>query len=177
MKKFCPTFVAKNIFEIDPNFFLAQGKKYILIDLDNTLAAYYSKVGGKREKEYLSSLRKAGLTPMIVSNNSRRRVMPYAGSLNIEASYRTYKPFVLRLKGFLKKKSIKVEQCILIGDQPLTDIWCANRLKMSSILTEKLVEKDQFITKINRFFDKIIRDKLYKKYPMISWRDANGRIN
>ena len=80
------------------------------------------------------------------------------------------KPLKNKTKKFIKLNKINTEQCIIIGDQVLTDIVLANRLKIKSILCENLVEKDQLCTKINKFFDKNIRKKLIKKGELINWR-------
>ena len=67
--------------------------------------------------------------------------------------------------GFSRMKSNKIDlnSVIMIGDQTVTDICCANNAKIMSILVDKLVERDQPTTKFNRFFDKRIRKSLIKK--------------
>ena len=58
----------------------------------------------------------------------------------------------------------------------MTDIRCAERLRIKSILTEKLWPKDQFVTKLLRWLDKIKRKRLKKDNLLINWRDIYGRI-
>ena len=51
----------------------------------------------------------------------------------------------------------------MVGDQLLTDVICSKNTKIRVILTEPLVNKDLPVTKVNRFFDKIIRRMMKKK--------------
>ena len=70
-------------------------------------------------------------------------------------------------KGGLKRAKemlkLKNEQIGVVGDQILTDVVGANRMKMFSILVKPINEKDILITKIKRPFEnKIIKNYLNK---------------
>ena len=67
--------------------------------------------------------------------------------------------------------NIDIKKAICIGDQVFTDVLFANRMKMKCILCNNLVEKDQFFTKINKFFDKHFRKRVLKKKLAKNWRD------
>ena len=51
----------------------------------------------------------------------------------------------------------------MVGDQLLTDVICSKNTKIRVILTEPVVKTDLPVTKVNRFFDKIIRRFMKKK--------------
>ena len=57
-KLLIPTFYAKNLFDIDVNFFTLLNIKYIFADLDNTLDSYKEEVASKRVIDYVSLLKK-----------------------------------------------------------------------------------------------------------------------
>ena len=54
----------------------------------------------------------------------------------------------------------------MIGDQLITDIWGAKRMGFFSILVDPINLNEWFGTRINRFLEKIIFKKLYKKYKI-----------
>ena len=64
----------------------------------------------------------------------------------------------------MKDKNIKKEETIFVGDQILTDILCANRVGIDSILVKTIDKKSQkWYTNINRLREKYIIKKLVKK--------------
>lgn len=172
LKIFKPYVSAKNVYEIDINFFIKNNIKYVICDLDNTLEAFYTKQPSEQAHKLFNDFKKAGIKFYIVSNNKMKRVKEYADILGCEYISEARKPLKNKTKKFINLNKINTEQCIIIGDQVLTDIVLANRLKIKSILCENLVEKDQLCTKINKFFDKNIRKKLIKKGELINWRSV-----
>ena len=180
MKKFIPSFYSKNIFEINIDFFLKNNFKYILCDLDNTLDAYFNKKPSEFTKNFVKKIIDSGLDIIIVSNNSKKRVKNYCDGFDaqyknkIKFVSRALKPYKFKVKKFLLLNNIPLNKCIMVGDQILTDIKFANNLKISSLLTEELENKNQFISLINKKIDKIIRRKLLKRNLLKNWRDIYG---
>lgn len=172
MKKFVPTFLAKSIYEIDLSFFKDYKIKYLLLDLDNTLDSPHTMLPSFNCVELIKQIKDNGLIPIIISNNSKKRVKKYADVLNIDYVWRTLKPFSFKIKKYLKIKNIDLDSVIIIGDQVFTDIQCANNLKAKSILTERLTNKDQIITFFNRKIDIHYRNRIKKEKLSINWREA-----
>ena len=75
------------------------------------------------------------------------------------------KPFAYKIKSFLKTQEIyDYSQIVMIGDQLVTDIKCANRLKVDSVLIKSISrESEHFYTRINRLREKSIVKKIAKK--------------
>ena len=172
MKIFLPFCVAKNLYEIETEFYIKNNIKYIFCDLDNTLESFKVKEASEEAKALKEKLAKAGIELIVVSNNTKRRVSIYAESLGARFVYSARKPFRHRIRVFIKKNNINLKECMLIGDQLLTDIVCGNRLKIKAVLCENLVVEDQFITKINKFFDGMLRRYMHKKQLVKSWREV-----
>lgn len=170
LKRFIPFAHAKSIYEIDISFFQKLNIKYVLSDLDNTLDSYKQKVPLAEAKELKENLKKNGIEMIIVSNNHGERVKKYSEELGVRCFHSLAKPFAIRLKKILKKLSINKDEVILIGDQIVTDISCANGAKIKSVLTEKLVKEDQPTTRINRLLDNPLRKRLNKKNLLKDWR-------
>ena len=170
-KKYTPTAVAKNIYEIEPNFFIKNGIKTIFCDLDNTLDGYYEKEPTEQAINFYKSLRDNNIKLIIVSNNTKSRVEKYCKLLGCEFLYACAKPTTCKFKKYLKKYNYNLAECMIIGDQVFTDVLFANKLKIKSILCDNLVSKDQFFTKINKFFDKHVRNYLKKHNKLTNWRE------
>lgn len=177
MTKLIPTYYCEtNVFDIPVDFFEKLDINCIFFDLDNTLDSFKCEVGSTKTVEYINKLKDYGYSIYIISNNNENRVKKYANSLNVEYLYKSGKPFTKKIENFIKDNKLVKEKCIMIGDQLLTDIKCANRLKIKSLLVEDLVKENQLVTKFNKFFDKIIRKRLKKKNKLKDWRIDYGRI-
>lgn len=161
---------AKSVFEIDVSFFKKEKVKTILIDLDNTLDSYRTKLPSKRVFELKDKLEKEGIRLIIVSNNTGTRVTTYAEALGVEFISSIGKPFAKKLLRNLEEKNIDLATTMMIGDQTVTDIACGNRAKIRTVLTDKIVKEDQPTTHFNRLFDRPIRRKLQKKNLLRDWR-------
>ncbi len=172
MKKFIPTYYCStNLFDIDISFFKKINIHYILADLDNTLDSYKLKEASSKTKEYIAKLKENNIDLIIISNNNNERVKKYADSLNVKYLAKAGKPFKKKIQNYLINNNIEDKNCIIIGDQLMTDIKCANKLKIKSLLVEDLVKENQLVTKFNKFFDRIVRKKLKKKNKLKDWRD------
>mgnify|MGYP000874260924 CR=1 FL=1 len=114
---------------------------------------------------------KNGINLIVVSNNHSKRVKAYASSLGVDHIFSARKPSSKIIDKYVIEMKINKADAIIIGDQTITDIWCANNAKIRSVLTDKLVAVDQPITRFNRVFDRIIRRKLIKKKLLVDWRN------
>lgn len=170
-KRLIPFTHAQSIFEIDVSFYKNLGVKFILVDLDNTLDSYKTALPSKRVIDLKEDLLMEGIELIITSNNTGKRVTKYSRALGVRFMSKVGKPFSRKLLKKLRELKIQKHEVILIGDQIVTDISCANGAKIKSVLTEKLVEEDQPTTRFNRLFDNPLRRKLNKKHLLKDWRE------
>ena len=170
-KRFVPFAHAQSIFEIDVSFYKNLGVKFLLVDLDNTLDSYKTELPSKRVVDLKEDLLMDGIEIIITSNNTGKRVTKYARALGVRFMSKVGKPFSKKLLRKLRVLKIRKDEVMLIGDQIVTDISCANGAKIKNVLTEKLVEEDQPTTRFNRLFDNPLRKKLNKKHLLKDWRE------
>ena len=157
-KKSKVAFHADSIYDIDPSFYRELGVKTIVIDLDNTLDPADVLEPSSRAKKLIQEYLDLGFQVFILSN--------YCRSLNVPYLSFSFKYLDFRIKRFLRKKGVKVEDCIFIGDQIYTDRLYVNQLHGRLVLTEPLSEKDNLVTKIPRFFDRRVREGWRRKGRM-----------
>lgn len=162
---------ASSIYQIDVSFFKKLGVKYVLTDLDNTLDSYKTKFPTEKAKELKKLFESNGLELVIISNNTGKRVSTYATALGVRYLSSVGKPFAKKLLRKLSENKIDIDLSIMVGDQVVTDITCANRAGIKSVLTDKLVKEDQPTTRINRLLDRPLRRALKRKHLLKDWRE------
>lgn len=172
-KRFVPDYHATSIYDVNIAFYLGQGIKNLLIDLDNTLDSYRLSAPSKRAISLVGQMRAAGLNVIIISNNKGHRVSSYANSLGVNYLNSTRKPFAYKVKRLMATQKLVSNETILIGDQLITDVICAKRAGIKVLLTEKLVKEDQWTTHINRLFDRPIRNYLKRNKLLKEWGEPN----
>ena len=170
LKRFIPFAHAESIYKIDLSFYKKLGIKYVFVDLDNTLDSYKQATPLEPAKDLKKKLEENGIELIIVSNNRGKRVQKYSSELGVKYWSTLGKPFAIRITKIMKRLGIAKDEVIMIGDQIVTDISCANRAKIKSVLTEKLVKEDQPTTRFNRLFDNPLRRKLKRKNLLKDWR-------
>lgn len=159
MRLFTPNEYHKTIHDIDLLKLYDLGKRLILTDLDNTLVGYDVSLPTSEIIEFKEKCDKIGLKLVIISNNNKKRVQAFAEKLGIEYLSNAMKP----LKRGYRKITLryKPEEVVIIGDQILTDIFGGNRMGYYTILVDVInYNNEQFKTRINRFFERLILRKL-----------------
>ncbi|MGI6734981.1 MAG: YqeG family HAD IIIA-type phosphatase [Bacilli bacterium] len=169
MKKFIPTYYAKNVYEVSLDFYRKHGIKTLLIDLDNTLASYRDREPSAETIKFVRNLETNGIRVLLASNNSGKRVKRYAETLGIPYIAGARKPLASKMRKFLKNEGVDFNSLLMIGDQLLTDVFCANTLGVKIMLTDKLVNEDQWTTRINRLIDRPLRKRLQRKGKLKEW--------
>ncbi|MCP0886729.1 YqeG family HAD IIIA-type phosphatase [Ligilactobacillus sp. WILCCON 0076] len=161
--RFKPTWMIESIYDLTAEDIQAQGIKIILTDLDNTLIAWNNPNGTPKLREWLKKMNEAHIPVVVVSNNNHRRVKKALRTFNLPFVSRAMKPFVRGINTAKRRFELKESEIVLVGDQLITDIAAANNANIRSILVKPLVESDAWNTRINRFFEKIIKQKLIKQ--------------
>ncbi len=158
-----PKLYLKNVLDISVALLQKENIKGILIDVDNTLL-YLDKTLLKGVEEWVENMKKNEIKMCILSNtNQKDKVKKLGEQLQIPYVYFAKKPLKSGFKKGAKILELPYQQIAVVGDQITTDVWGANRMKMFSILTKPLEEKDIWITKIKRPFDAYIINKYLER--------------
>ena len=170
MNKYLPTFLSMSIYDIDFDTLYAKGKKVILFDLDNTIASYEEVKPNSKQLMLNEKLTKMGYKIYIISNNRIKRVKEFVETFKVNG-YLTLarKPFTKRVCAFIKKNNLNKDEIVMIGDQLLTDIVCANKIGVTNILVKSISRKtERWYTRINRLRE----EKVLKKIERIDGKKA-----
>ena len=152
-----PDFRFEKITDIKTEILLEHKIKIVLLDADNTLSFHGSKKPFPGVMEWLEEIRSCGIVPVIISNNSERRIKPFAEKMGLDYVSKSKKPLSKGFKTALEKSGFEPKDSAVIGDQIFTDVLGGKILGAKVFLTEPLgPETDRFI-KIKRFFEKPLR--------------------
>ncbi|MDR2600521.1 MAG: YqeG family HAD IIIA-type phosphatase [Oscillospiraceae bacterium] len=124
-----------NLTDISPEFIKGLDISFLMIDLDNTIAAYDEHAPTVEILEWFEMIKSSGIIPFMISNTTRTtRVENFAKALNVEYIMRACKPSARSLIKAMEISNNKPSQSALIGDQVFTDVLAANRAKVVAIL-------------------------------------------
>lgn len=170
LKKFLPDEHVKSIFDIRPHQLMGKGIKGVITDLDNTLVAWDVKDATPEVIAWFQEMKDHDIEIMIISNNKEGRVKFFCEPLNTPFVYSARKPLTRAFKKAAKEMGLKREEIVVIGDQLLTDILGGNMAGFYTILVVPIVETDEKITRINRFFERKLLN-YFRKKGKITWEE------
>lgn len=161
--KFVPDMYYKSIYTIDYENLKKKKIKCLIFDLNNTIAPLTLLKPNKKLMELFEELKDMNFKLYIVSNSNKKRVEPFKDYLGVDSAYLSFKPLKRKYKKILSLNKFKDNQIAVIGDEILTDVFGANRMNFVSILVNPIGKKEFISTKIGRFFENFIIDKLIDK--------------
>ena len=157
MSLFYPTIYRRRITDVTAEDLLRLGVKGILLDVDNTLTTHDAPDLALEVKEWLDTMRKAGILMLIVSNNQEERVAPFADKIGLPYYAHACKPWPGGYTKAAERIGLPKKQCIAIGDQIFTDILGANASGIPSILLEPIqAEVDQKFIVFKRKIERLL---------------------
>ena len=163
MPKLLPKWYSKSIYDIDIEKLKSMNIKYLLSDLDNTIVGYDVKEPTSKVLDFIKVLKDNNINLIIVSNNNNKRLTRFCSPCNLKFLSSARKPSSKRISKFLEANKLNISECAFVGDQLLTDMWCANKSGCISILVDPLQKKESIFTFFNRRIDRIIRKKYANK--------------
>lgn len=171
IKNYLPDFIIEKVYNLSAEDLKRNNIKLVLVDLDNTLIAWNNPNGTIEMRKWLSDLKKENVNIVVVSNNNKERVSKAVENFEIDYIYCALKPFTFGINKVIKKFNYSKDEIVMVGDQLMTDIRAAKRAGIKSILVKPLVENDSIKTKINRYREKRIMNKIIKEYGPIEYKN------
>ncbi len=163
LEKFVPDKYYKSIFDINYKALKKSGVTCLIFGLNNTLVPEGVNMPDKKLKDFMEDLKDMGFEIIIVSNRSKKNVLPFKEGLCVDSAYLSFKPFKFKYNKIVKLFNYKHYNVACIGSNFLFDILGANRMKFTSILVNPVSIDEYAVTKLNRKIENIIVDKLTKK--------------
>ena len=130
-----PQYTFNCITDISVAFINQLGIKFLMLDLDNTIAAYDESSPADEIMHWLSEIRNCGVELFIISNSRRKvRVDAFAKTLGITSVNNARKPSPKAVLQAMDTAGFSADNSALAGDQVFTDTLAANRAGIISII-------------------------------------------
>ncbi len=160
---FCPDYFFATYREADAAFLAAQNIRYLILDIDNTLAPYEQPEPDEHILAWFSALGEAGIKAAFVSNNRRERVELFNRQIGIPMYPKGKKPLRRFMRRAMADLGATAEQTAIMGDQVFTDVWAGKRMKIRTILVPPIKDKRDIFTRFKRLLEKPVL-RYYKKH-------------
>ena len=130
-----PRYSFRELTDISPEFLTRIGVKFLMLDLDNTVAAYSESSPSESVVSWFARLKERGIELFIVSNSARSaRVEAFSNALKIGFVMGASKPSPKIVARTMKESGYDPGESALVGDQIYTDTLAANRAGVISII-------------------------------------------
>lgn len=133
-----PDVMKRSIYELPPRLFTNRGIRFLLLDIDNTLAPYTLHEATPRMLGWVRDMEAAGLRLFILSNNKGQRPETFAAALGLPYRKHARKPFPKAAREVMAREGYSPAQTAFIGDQIYTDTLCAKRCGCFAVLVRPI---------------------------------------
>lgn len=163
LDRLMPDFWFDSFDMVTTDFLQSQGIRYLLVDIDNTLAPYEEAEPNERVKKWVGDMRNDGVTVILVSNNHGPRVEQFNRELGLLAFHDCRKPSGKRLLQITKKGGAVLSETAALGDQIFTDVWGARLIGVRAILVPPIRDKKTLFFRFKRAFEAPILRHFHNK--------------
>ena len=140
-----PQYAFHSFTDISPGFLAELGVKFLMLDLDNTIAKYSEPIPTDSVVRWISDMKCNSIELFIVSNSRQKsRVEVFANTLGIGFIKRARKPSPHGLLSAMASAGFGADGSAFAGDQIFTDTLAANRAGVISIIVRPLCLKNPF---------------------------------
>jgi len=129
-----PQYAYRELTDIPPDFLKKLGVKLLMLDLDNTVAAYTEHIPPVGVARWIAEVMERGITLYILSNSRKKRVDTFAQALQIGCMKGARKPSPKGVRSTAAQFGFSSGESALAGDQVYTDVLAANRAGAISIV-------------------------------------------
>ena len=158
-----PEYIFKSIECIHPDFLAAHGIKALVLDVDNTLTADNSQVLEPSVQRWLDEMRAAGISLTIVSNNTDKRVRPFAQRIGLAYVPLACKPFSPGLRVARRRLGVAKSRMAMVGDQIFTDRLAAGLYGIPCLfLLPRTPHDKNRVVRFKRKFEPYWLNKFYR---------------
>ena len=159
-----PEYIFKKIECIHPDFLAAHGIRALVLDVDNTLTGDNSQVLEPSVQAWLDEMRAAGISLTIVSNNTAKRVRPFAERVGLAWVPLACKPFTIGLRVARRRLGCKKVRWPWLGIRFFADRMAAGLYGCPCLylMPRTSHDKNKFVL-LKRKFEPYWIDKYYQK--------------
>lgn len=158
-----PEYLFASVSGITPAFLKAKGIVALVLDVDDTLTAHGSQELAAEVKDWLEQLRAAGVQLMIVSNNTKARVSPFAARLGLPFVSMACKPLTFGLAAARRRFGVPRHAMAIVGDQLFTDRLAGTLYGIPALVVQPMYEDFKKGIRFKRRLEKPFLARYFKK--------------
>lgn len=156
-----PDLYLRRVTVITEELLRSRGLKALLLDLDNTLTTHNNPVPDPAVLAWLDAMKHAGIKLVLVSNNTSKRVRPFAAELGLPFTANAAKPLTWGFSRTARELGLKPNQVAVVGDQLFTDILGGNLFGAPTIFVEYMEPEHGPLFRLKRKLERVIlRDRM-----------------
>lgn len=137
-----PDFYADKVSDIDFAVLRRRGVRYLVLDVDHTLAVYNALELDPETIGFLRQLRQDGdVQEICIASNSRRNLRPMAESIGariVRPGRWQRKPSRGFYRRLLQELDCRPDEAVMVGDKMFNDVWGGNRVGMYTVLVRPI---------------------------------------
>ena len=151
-----PDYNVESLENIDFDALKSEGKSVLMFDLDSTLMPSKSGDYLPKTKELLKKLQQ-DFTVVVLSNNTNQNYIDKVRSVtDFEVISHARKPDTKVMLDYLNRIGKSVDEAVMIGDRPLTDILCGQNANVTTILVDSITKDTEHkIVRFVRFLERL----------------------
>lgn len=161
--KITPTYMLENYRCVTADFLRERGIRFLLTDLDNTLAPYEQPEPDDEHRAWLADLRASGVQVALVSNNEHERVERFNATLGLPAYAKSGKPAKRALLRAMRELGADRSNTAVLGDQLLTDSYAGRRLGLPTLIVPPIRDKQNMFFRFKRRLERPFVRKYAKR--------------
>lgn len=162
-KGLCPDWCFCQYSDLTAAFLLENGIRYLILDIDNTLAPYEQATPDEGVLNWFASLREAGISYAFVSNNGPARVKRFNEQIGAPAVHYAMKPFRGGVRRAMKLMGATSAETLMMGDQVYTDVWAGRAAGARTALVPPIRDKRDLLTRFKRLLERPVLRRYQRK--------------
>jgi len=147
-----PDLMPETIYDLTPEMLVERGVRFVILDIDNTVAPYTVHAADEAMSAWVESLRAAGLELFVLSNNRGARPETFSAALDLPFRKKAWKPFPKHAKAVMTERGYTASETAFIGDQIYTDVCCAKWCGATAVLVRP-IEFHNFILRFRYWLE------------------------
>ncbi len=147
-----PDLTRRSIYDLSPADLTDRGVRFVILDIDNTVAPYTVDAPDDRMIAWVREMRDAGLELFVLSNNRGVRPAVFSDGLGLPYRKKAWKPFPGQAKQVMRERGYAPGETAFIGDQIYTDVCCAKWCGARAVLVRP-IEFHRFILRFRYWLE------------------------
>ena len=132
------------------------GIRGLIVDLDNTLLGFRETELAAEHLAWVEEAHGRGMRIVMLSNNFTERVTGIAAKIGVLCIPNALKPLPFGFFRAVRRLDMPRRNVAVVGDQLFTDVLGGKICGLYTILTEPIESKDFAITRMFRFFERMM---------------------